>query len=383
MILRDTFKKRIYRFTLLFCCLVRAVFSGSARTKPKEIATVIVVLTGKLGDVVCGTPVLRALRIHIPKAQIVLAGDGTLQKTLLEHSHLFDAYCDLSEKGVLKNIRSFHANAACVTGPSFVPSALLYLAGIPLITAPVVMNGFSPAETRLYKILQKLLLCFPLEKGAYMPRERLRALEALGIHTDDTKKQLGFSDEAKLRIDTFFREQKIEKRDFLIGISTSAGNRIKEWPIERFVEIVDYLMSTYKVKVVVFGGKDDSARVDLVINGSRYKESLVNTQGLFSLDELKACMSRLALFISVDTGPIYIAEAFSVPTIDIIGPMDEHEQPPRGALHRVIVPQRTKPELSVLNARMYNREEAQRQTESITSAMVIEEIDSLLAVLKK
>ena len=56
----------------------------------------------------------------------------------------------------------------------------------------------------------------------------------------------------------------------------------------------------------------------------------VNTDGLFSLDELKALIQRLSLFISVDTGPIYIAEAFDVPTIDIIGPMDENEQPPRG-----------------------------------------------------
>ena len=89
------------------------------------------------------------------------------------------------------------------------------------------------------------------------------------------------------------------------------------------------------------------------------------------------------MFISADTGPIYIAEAFDVPTVDIVGPMDEREQPPISPIHRIVVPpNRTKPQLHIMNARTYNREEAFRQVASITSAMVITETDALLRELK-
>jgi len=44
----------------------------------------------------------------------------------------------------------------------------------------------------------------------------------------------------------------------------------------------------------------------------------------------------MSLYVSADTGPIYIAEAFNVPTIDITGPVNENEQPPQGEKHKIV-----------------------------------------------
>ena len=98
-----------------------------------------------------------------------------------------------------------------------------------------------------------------------------------------------------------------------------------------------------------------------------------------SIDELKAFITQARLFISVDTGPIYIAEAFGVATIDITGPIDENEQPPISSQNLVVIPRnRQKPELFVMNAKKYNKEEALRQVQSITVGDVTSAIDSLL-----
>ena len=114
------------------------------------------------------------------------------------------------------------------------------------------------------------------------------------------------------------------------------------------------------------------------------KFTYIDSTGKLDIDTLKAVISKLNMFISVDTGPIYIAEAFNIPTIDITGPIDEREQPPRGEFHRnVIPPDRKKPELFVLNARSYNREEVLRQIESITPALVEREIDILITSIKR
>ncbi|MBT4208237.1 glycosyltransferase family 9 protein [Candidatus Woesearchaeota archaeon] len=370
---------RISRILLLIYSIARVFSVGVANKIPKNISNIVVVPSGKLGDVVCTTPVLSAIRTHLPNAHITVLGDAKLHKQLLANSNLVDSYIDIKEKGVLKKIKRVNADAALITGPSFIPTALLYISGIPFVVAPKVAGGISPAETRPYNILKKFITTFPYQIGKYAPRERLKCLELLSIVSSDTKKILGFSEEAGKKISQFFIENNIDtEKDFVVGVSPSVGNEIKKWPEERFAEVADYLIEKYQAKIVLFGGVDDKEEIQEVIRNIKNPESVVNTQGRFSIDELKACISKLKLFVSVDTGPIYIAEAFNVPTIDIVGPMDEREQPPIGERHRVVVPNRDKPALHILTARLYDRKEARRQAENITSDMVITEINTLL-----
>ena len=107
-------------------------------------------------------------------------------------------------------------------------------------------------------------------------------------------------------------------------------------------------------------------------------EGIIDASEKFSIDELKALIAQAGLFISVDTGPLYIAEAFGVPTVDIVGPMDEREQPPIGEHHKVVVPPRTAAAIHIMNARVYDEQEARRQIEAISVEMVCEAVDGFL-----
>lgn len=376
------FFEKLYRLQLLVRCILRFVCFGKANKIRKDLSKIIIVPSGKLGDVVCCSPVFLALRANLPNTKIIVAGNTKLHKPLLSDSGLVDDYINLEEKGALKKIKKLKADVALITGPSFVPTAFLYLAGISLVIAPKVIGGFSPNETRPYKILQKFIKTFEYEIGKYAPKERLKSIEPLGIFTNNTKKHLGFSKIADKKIEQFFANNKIDlKKDFVVGISPSAGNKIKEWPEERFAEIVDYLIERYKARVIL--ESNDKQKVLNVFKNIKNQDKVINTQGKFNIDELKAFVSKLNLFISVDTGPIYIAEAFGVPTIDIVGPMDEKEQPPIGKFHRVVVPKRNKPELHIMNARAYNKKEARRQVFSINVFDVKKEIDEMIKDLRR
>ena len=160
------------------------------------------------------------------------------------------------------------------------------------------------------------------------------------------------------------------------------GNKIKEWNLNNFVKLADYISSHYRAKIVIIGGGNETGRATEMAEFLNPETQFVNTDGLFSLDELKALIQRLSLFISVDTGPIYIAEAFDVPTIDIIGPMDENEQPPRGEKRKIVkLENREKPALHIMNAIEYDYKEARRQIEEITLDMVIEKLNELAPVV--
>lgn len=381
------FKKFFSRFTrlaLLFRCFVRVVFHGAATKVPSKISRIIVVPTGKLGDVVCNTPVLRALRTNMPQAHIIVAGNSKLHQALFADSGLVDEYLDLEAPGAIERVQKVHAEVALVTGPSYTFVATLCAAGVPLVIAPMVVGGFSPAETRLYKILKTCIKTFPYSMTGHAPWERLRVLEPVGISTDDTKKHLGFSATSKEKILELFRKNGFDQnQDFIVGMSPSSGNKIKEWPEERFAEVADHLSKNHSAKIIFVGSKNDEEKIDKTIGYMKSGAPVLRVTDL-NIDELKALVSCLTLFVAVDTGPIYIAEAFGIPTVDIVGPVDENAQPPIGFIHRnVVPPNRTHAAITILNARSYDAEEATRQTLSITASAVIETIDKLVKDLRK
>jgi len=216
-----------------------------------------------------------------------------------------------------------------------------------------------------------------------MPKQYLSLLESINIFSDNTKKHLGFSGEAKEKISEFFQEENLDlKKDFIVGISPSAGNKIKLWKAEKFAKIANYLYEKYNAKIVIIGGKGDMKETEEMLKYMNKDTFFVDTTGVFNIDELKSLVSNLSLFISVDTGPIYISEAFNVPTIDIVGPVDENDQPPIGRLHKIVKwEERKKPAMNALNARNYYYKEARKQSDNITVEMVKEKIDELMLLI--
>jgi ADP-heptose:LPS heptosyltransferase len=52
----------------------------------------------------------------------------------------------------------------------------------------------------------------------------------------------------------------------------------------------------------------------------------IDAAGAFALQDLPALLSRLALLVSADSGPLHIAEAVGVPAVIIGGPADLRER---------------------------------------------------------
>ena len=335
----------------------------------------------KLGDMVCTTPMFRAVKDKYPQAKIFVIGNS-INKELLAGNPDVDKYLVWENNfwQLIKELKKEKIDFACSTHPNFRGLALLYLAMVESIAVPIIKNGFSPVETRLYKLLRNFVVTAPHNMGNYVPKEYLRLLEPIGIFSENTKKNLYFTKQAKDTIAKFFREKSVDtEKDFIIGISPSVGNKIKEWDLNNFAKLADYISFRYHAKIVIIGGRNDTDRATEMAESLNPDTKFVNSAGLFSIDELKALISKLSLFISVDTGPVYVAEAFNVPTIDIIGPMDENEQPPRGELHKIVkLEARVKPAIHIMNSSEYDYEEARRQIKGVSVDMVIKEAEFLI-----
>jgi len=374
---------KIKYLLIFFICVARFIIFGKANKKIKSPKKIAIMQTAKLGDMVCTTPMFRAVKEKYPEVKVFAIGNE-INREILEHNPDVDGYLVYKNNfwELLKNIKKEKIDFACDTNPSFLGLATLYLAGVPLIASPVIKNGFSPVETRLYKMLRKFVVAVSHHMGNYAPGEYLRLLEPVGIFSDNTKKYLYFTKQADEAIKKFFISNEIDiSKDFVVGISPSVGNKIRKWGGKNFAEVADYIYNKYKVKIIIIGAKSDKDEVEEMVNNIDKNTKIINTYNLFCVDELKAVISKLNLFISVESGPVFIAEVFNVPIVNLVGPVDDNNQSPKGKKFLIVKINRSAPAIHVMNAIVYDYKEARRQIEEITVEMVVEKIDEIMSLI--
>ena len=368
------------RFALLLRSLIAALRHGGAKKNIQNPQRILVIQLAKLGDMICTTPMFRAIKNKFPDAELIVMGN-LVNAQVVHLNPDVDQYIafDGDSESAVKRLRSLKIDVGIMCTPYAEGLAMMLRAGIPSIVAPVVKGGHSPVETKLYRMIRHFVITEPFRMGEYAPREYLGLLRPMGIETGDTKKYIYYSPEASTFIQKFFAEHDVQQgRDRIILIAPSAGNKIKVWPADRFAALSDHITDAYSnARVIIIGAKSDNAEVEPMYAAIKNRERVINSYNLFSIDKMKALVAASGMLISNDSGPIYIAEALGIPTLDIVGPVDEREQPPISEKHLVVVPKRDKPALYVLNAKGYDAVEARRQAEATTVAEVIGAFEEL------
>lgn len=371
---------RLQNLLLMIRCFALLPFRGFAKKAPKEIKRVLVMQNAKMGDMVCVTPIFRAIKKNLPNAKVIVLG-SKINRELVQGNTDVDEYViyERDPKYLIRTFKELNLDAALLTTQDPLALATSFIAGIPLIVTPQVVNTKAETETFVYKLLSKLASNVTYVAEQYFPREFLKVLEPIGIVTDDTKKYLAYNENAKKKILDFFQNNNIKLgSDFVIGISPSAGNKVKSWFPERYAKLAEYLIDRYQAKIIIVGAPPDKEVIAEMNKHLVPSPNIIDTSSLFTIEELKALVAHLNLYISGDTGPIHIADAFDIPTVNILGPVGEDEMPPRGEFHRNVIPPRKRAELFIMTVRSYDKVEAKRQLDVTTVPMVIEVVDKLI-----
>jgi ADP-heptose:LPS heptosyltransferase len=357
-------------------------FRRRVRGLPRRI---LIVQNAKLGDMVCTTPLFRAVKQNIKDAQIVVMGSALNKELLAGHPYV-DEYL-VAPHGffaLVRALRRGHFDFVAMVGPESQLLAALMCARVPQIVVPRVSGGWSPYETVTHKFLSRFVTVATYHMRSYMPREYLRLLEPLGIHTDDTHKELAVSHDAVLRVKKLLAQKGYDpKKDFIVGIAPSAGaHKLKSWDAERFAKVAEYLAQKHNAVIAIIAAKGEKDDVEKMLAVIPKSVRVVDFCGALSIEELKALVSLLSLYISSDTGPVHIAEAFDTPSVDVLGAVDEHEISIASLRHRVVFhPGRGEPAIHTMSASVYDPVEVRRQTDMVTVEMVIAAVEDLLAAI--
>ncbi|MEK7177180.1 MAG: glycosyltransferase family 9 protein [Patescibacteria group bacterium] len=370
---------RAKNLILIVTVFLKALVTGGAHRTPSlpPKSIVAMVLTSNVGDMIFATSVFRAIKEKYPDCYLTVVGSKKNTITLSGNKDI-NKYIVIpaSIRELINLLKVVRADYGFSLTTSSFDIASMFLSGIKSIACFDVKNA-PGAHTRSYRLLKKLCVQVPYYIGQYCSQEYLRILEPIGIFSNNTAKYLFYDKEIAKKLRDRLLEKGVDlERQKTAVISPGAGTKTKLWPAERFTEVADFL-AEHGFKIAVIGGPGDKEEVELFKSKLKTKDLL--DAASFSLEELIYFISTCKLLVANDSGPVYMAEAFKVPTLVVVGPTDEFEHPPHGPLNMVVTPDRDK-EAPEMRGHIvgYSEEKAREQIEQVTVEEVLAALKTLL-----
>ncbi|MEE8483733.1 MAG: lipopolysaccharide heptosyltransferase I, partial [Nitrospinota bacterium] len=108
----------------------------------------------------------------------------------------------------------------------------------------------------------------------------------------------------------------------------------KMWPRHYWNELTNLIAEKTGMPIVFTGSKSDISIIEKTVEKTVEKTAMkekraYNMAGRFSLPELAALLKNSALMVTVDSGPMHMAAAFSTPIVAIFGPTSPDKTGPR------------------------------------------------------
>ena len=161
----------------------------------------------------------------------------------------------------------------------------------------------------------------------------LDLLKPLGIENAPRIPLLKTNPAADFAVEALLKKEKAQSGELLVGLFPGAGHISRIWPVEHFAELADHLVRNDRVRIIVFAGPEERARLaetrPLFPTGTIFFDRL-------TIPQLASAQARLTLFVSNDTGPVHIAAAVGTPVLVVLDRPVPHSFTPIGDQHRVV-----------------------------------------------
>ncbi len=309
--------------------------------RPKNFR-ILVVRLDRIGDVVLSLPAVRAIRERFPNAHLSIIVRPATRELVEGHPLIDEVIPYYYEKkgrhsslvGNLRFIREIaerRFDAAFILHPSHRAHLVPFFAGIPYrIGLASHLSSFS---------LTKRVPDRRRQGAKHESEYALDIVRAFGIETSPGKKaELPVFPEDTRRITELLSMAGLGAEERIVAIHPGASCPSKRWPLGRFEELGKRVLQETGSRVAIVGGQEEAG------SGRDLSRALgsgvLDLTGKLTLKELAALLSRCAVLVSNDSGPVHIAAAVGTPTVTIFGRNQSGLSPVRwkalGAGHRFI-----------------------------------------------
>lgn len=175
-------------------------------------------------------------------------------------------------------------------------------------------------------------------RGGHMVERYLKLLEPLGLKVEDRPPAVPIfvPEDKKKAADDFFAGQ-IPPGAKVVAINPAASLSRKVWPAERYAEAADLLARELGLLPLIIWGPGEEALANRVLHEMKAPGILAPRT---TIKELAHLLSRCAVYVGNDTGPMHLAAAMGIAVVGLFGPSDPRRVGPWTARASAVEPPR-------------------------------------------
>ena len=332
----------------LYLALRNLIFGGLlpfTKTYTREdlsdanIKNILVILLDRIGDMVMTTPIFRALKEKWPEAQITVLANPA-NKNIVINNPFIDCilvYDRENEHKSLDNRLSFFRDIRKSEFDLVIDPYLDYELNTSFITRIVGSKyrlGFEFAGREFFYNIRYASNTFPVSTDKkHMIDYNLGLIGCIGVKANKKQPEIFLGADEKENASGILEKAGVNPENKIIGIHPGGNYESQRWPVERFAAISDYLIASYGIKVILFGGLDERSLL------SRFKDCAVSKPIILedlNLREFISVVNYCNLFLCNNSGPLHIATSLNIPTVSTMGPTIPFHWWPRGDNHIVL-----------------------------------------------
>lgn len=309
----------------------------------------LVIRRDNIGDLVCTTPLIRALREQFPAARIcalvnsynlpVLLGnpdiDETFAYTKAKHrpagQSLFGVYRDRLK--TIVRLRSMRFDYAILAAPGFQPRSLAFAR----LIAPRHIVGYSEAGNRACRPIDIDVPYLP-DSALHEAEDVFRLLAPLGISGAPPTARV-----FPLAAECAAVAARLPPAALRIGIHISARKPSQRWPVQHFVELMRRLHRKSACAFVLFWSPGDAANPLHPGDDAKAREIVAALPDVpllayptVRLEQLIAGLSLCDAVICSDGGAMHLAAGLGKPILCFFGQSDATRWHPWDVPHSVL-----------------------------------------------
>jgi heptosyltransferase-2 len=193
-------------------------------------------------------------------------------------------------------------------------------------------DGFFEGNLRRAGVKHLLTAHTRIDDSEHAARQLARPLQGLALFLDDDHAPTVHPSDADRQ---FAREFLADVPPPRIAIHCGSGSPKKNWPLEHWIAIGDWILSrTPRSKLVLIGGEAD--RPQLEVLRKRWSEIDVIVARDLPLPQLAAILEKCALFLGHDSGISHLAAAVGTRCVLLFGGTDPAIWAPTNATVEVV-----------------------------------------------
>lgn len=319
-----------------FNVLLRLLRFALFHTKIASPRNILIFKVGNIGDILCAVPSFVAVRKKYPKAKITLLTSPGEKQTpgaaeLLKGSWFIDEMKTYNSDNIssLKDAWKLAEELKRGRFDFFVQIPPHEWVNFRTLARNMFFAKFIGAKYAVGFRMRVIINLFRKTQIDYVDGEKeveslLGILAREGIDSDKVEFDLPISEADEKRAERLLLDKwNDSERKFVVAIHSGTKKNFpeKRWKPERFGQIARYLIDKYGVKIVIAGGKGDSADADII---KKYlpAESVLIAAGELSILESAALLKRCDFILGIDSGLLHLAAAVSKPTVGLYSNLD-------------------------------------------------------------